>query len=108
MSNNNHSLQRISDLVRLVRKGDSVSLTELRNQLGKTTDEVAAKIGVSERQLKSWELGEEQPSGILHSAWKLRLSDYVDEEISMLISTDNPELVTNFWEILWRLHDLNY
>ena len=108
MSNNNHSLQRISDLVQLVRKGDSVSLTELRNQLGKTTDEVAAKIGVSERQLKSWELGEEQPSGILHSAWKLRLSDYVDEEISMLISTDNPELVTNFWEILWRLHDLNY
>lgn len=108
MSNNNHSLQRISDLVRLVRKEDSVSLTELRNQLGKTTDEVAAKIGVSERQLKSWELGEEQPSGILHSAWKLRLSDYVDEEISMLISTDNPELVTNFWEILWRLHDLNY
>jgi len=108
MSNNNHSLQRISDLVRLVRKEDSVSLTELRNQLEKTTDEVAAKIGVSERQLKSWELGEEQPSGILHSAWKLRLSDYVDEEISMLISTDNPELVTNFWEILWRLHDLNY
>ena len=105
MSNNNHHLQQLENLIRLVRKGDPVSLTELRNQLGKTRKEIAAKVGVSEHQLKCWELEEQQPSGKLHSFWKLRLNDYVDEEISALIGTKNAELVTHFWEILWRLND---
>ena len=105
MSNNHHSLQRVSDLIRLVKKGDPVFLTELRNQLGKTMEEIADKVGVSEHQLKSWELGEQQPSGILHASWKLRLSDFIDEEISALINTENPKLVTRFWELLWRLDD---
>ena len=105
MSNNHHSLERIYDLIRLVKKGDSASLTELRSQLGKTREEIAEKVGVSEQQLKYWESGKQQPSGIVHSSWKLRLSDYIDEEISALINTDNPKLVTHFWEILWRLDD---
>ena len=105
MSNNHDSLERISDLIKLVKKGDSASLTELRNQLGKTSEEIAEKVGVSEQQLIYWESGEQQPSGILHSSWKLRLSDYIDEKISTLLDTENPELVTHFWEILWRLND---
>ncbi len=105
MSNNHHSLQRVSDLIRLVKKGDTPSLAELRNQLDKTREEIADKIGVSEQQFKYWESGEQQPSGILYSSWKLTLSDHIDTEISALISTENPELVTHFWEILWRLDD---
>ena len=105
MLNNNHHLQQLEDWIRLVKKGDPVSLTELRNHLGKTSKEIADKVGVSEYQFKCWELGEQQPSDEHHSFWKLRLSDYVDERISALIGTDNAELVTNFWEILWRLND---
>jgi DNA-binding XRE family transcriptional regulator len=105
MLNNNHHLQQLEDWIRLVKKGDPTSLMELRNQLGKTSREIADKLGVSEQQLCCWERGEQQPSGILHASWKLALSDYVDEEISTLINTGNPELVTHFWEILWRLND---
>ncbi len=102
---NNHHLQRVENLIRLVKKGDTVSLAELRNQLGKTRKEIANKVGVSEHQLKCWELGEQQPSGKHYSFLKLRLSDYIDEEISALINTGNPELVSHFLEILWRLDD---
>ena len=105
MSNNNHSLQQVENLIRLIRKGDAVSLTKLRNQLGITSNEIANKVGVSEHQFRQWELGEQQPSGEYHSFWKLRLSDYIDEEISALIGTKSHELVIHFWEILWRLND---
>lgn len=80
-------------------------MTELRGQLGKTRKEIAERVGVSEHQFKYWELGKQQPSGTQHSLWKLKLSDYIDEEISALIGTNNAELVTHFWEILWRLND---
>ena len=103
MSNNNHSLQWVQDLIRLVKKGDSASLAELRNQLGKTRTEIADKVGVSEQKLKYWELGEQQPSSRFYSFWKLRLSDYVDKEISDLLRTKDAELVTQFWELMWRL-----
>ena len=105
MSNNQHHLQQLENLIRLVKKGDPVSLAELRNQLGKTRKEIADKVGVSEHQLKCWELEEQQPSGKHHSFWKLRLNDYVDEKISALIETKNAKLVNHFWEILWRLND---
>ena len=105
MSNNHHHLPQVENLIRLVKKGDHVSLTELRDQLGKTRKEIANKVGISEHQLKCWELGEQQPSAKHDSFWKLRLSDYIDEEISVLINTDNPELVSHFWEILWYLSD---
>ena len=105
MPNNNHHRQQLEDLIRLVKKGDPASLTELRNQLGKTGKEIAEEVGVSEHQLKCWELGEQQPSSKHYTRWKIKLSDYIDEEISLLIGTENPELVTHFWEILWRLND---
>lgn len=105
MSNNHHNLQQVENFIRLVKKGDPVSLTELRNQLGIVRKEIADKVGVSEHQLECWELGEQQPSRKHHSFWKLRLSDYVDEEISVLIGTKNTDLITKFLEILWRLND---
>ena len=103
MSNNHHSLQQVEDFIRLVKKGDSASLAELRNQLGKTRTEIADKVGVSEQQLKYWELGEQQPSTRFYSFWRLRLSDYVDEEISVTLRIKDAEFVTQFWELMWRL-----
>ena len=96
-------MQQLEDLIRLVKKGDHASLTELRNHLGKTSKEIADKVGVSEQQLGRWELGEQQPSNKHYILWKIKLSDCIDEKISTLIGTSNPELVTHFWEILWRL-----
>jgi transcriptional regulator with XRE-family HTH domain len=105
MSNNNHHLQQLETFIRLVREGDPVSLKELREQLGKTRKEIADKIGVSEHELKCWELGEQQPSSKHHSFWKIRLNDYVDERIAVLIRTKDTKLVTHFWEILSHLSD---
>ena len=105
MSNNNHHLQQLEDWIRLVKKGDPASLIELRNQLGKTSKEIAEKVGVSEQQLSCWELGEHQPSNKHYSLWKIKLSDCIDEKISILIGISNPELVNHFCEILWRLND---
>ena len=102
---NNHSVQRLADLIQLVRKGDRVSLTELREQLGKTREEIAKKVGVSEHQLGHWELGVQEPTGVYHIFWKLRLSDHIDNEIAVLLGTENTELITQFWEIMWRLNE---
>ena len=105
MSDNSRSVQRVEDLIRLVRKGNPASLTELRKHLGKTRKEIASKVGVSEDQLEDWELGEQQPSSIHHSFWKLSLSDYIDEEISALLKVDNAELINKFWEVMWHLDE---
>lgn len=105
ISNDHHSMQQVENLIRLVKKGDFVSLTKLRHQLGKTAEGIANEVGVSVHQFRSWELGEKQPSNIWHAFWKLRLSDYIDDAISTLLGTDNAEIVTKFWEIMWRLND---
>lgn len=105
MSNNDHSIQRLAELIQLVRKGDHESLAKVREQLGKTREEIAKKVGVSERQLGHWEQGVQEPSSVYHVFWKLRLSDHIDNEIAMLLGTENAELITQFWEIMWRLND---
>jgi len=99
------SVQRIESLIRLVKKGDPASLTQLRQKLGIGREEIAIKAGVSESQLRHWELGEQQPSSIQHTSWKLRLSDYIDEEISELLGMDKGEIINQLWEIMWRLND---
>ena len=98
-------MQLVEELVRLVKNGDTSSLTEVRQKLGKTQNEVAVLVGVPESQLEQWENGEIQPSHIHHALWKLRLSDYVDDEICRLLGTENNEVVNKFWELIWSLND---
>ena len=105
MSDNHYYMQQVEGFIQLVKKGDYASLTELRQQLGKTMEDIADKVGVSVHELSSWELGEKQPSNAYHAFWKLRLSDYIDDAISTLLGTEDAELVTQFWEIMWRLHE---
>ena len=101
----NHSIQWVANLIQLVRKGDHVSLAELREQLGITREEIAKKVGISEHQLGHWELGVHEPTSVYHIFWKLRLSDHIDNEIAVLLRTENTELITQFWEIIWRLNE---
>jgi len=100
-----YSLQQVEYLMQLVKKGDSLSLTQLRQELGKTQMEIATKIGVSEHQLGKWEKGEQQPSGRYFAQWRLKLSYYVDDVISDFLGTEDVEIVTRYWELMWRLID---
>jgi len=100
-----HSMQQVEHLVRLVKRGDASSLTQLRQELGKTQKEIALKVGVSEHQLGRWERGEQQPSGLHCANWKLALSYYVDHVISALLGTEDIEVNIQFWRLIWRLTD---
>ena len=99
------SRQQVEHLIRLVKKGDASSLTQLRQELGKTQEEIASRIGVSERQLGQWEEGEQQPSGRHYAHWRLKLSYYVDGTISDLLGTEDTEIITRYWELMWGLID---
>ena len=105
MVGQSYSLQQVEHLVRLVKKGDASSLAQARQELGKTQKEIALQVGVSERQLGRWEKGEQQPSRTHYVLWKLRLSDYVDGLISGLLGTNNMDVITRFWELIWELID---
>ncbi len=98
-----YSRQQVEYLIRLVKNGDVYSLTQLRQHLGKTQMEIALEIGVSESQLGLWEQGKEQPSGIHHAHWKLKLSNYIDDAISDLLRTENKGVITRFWKLMWSL-----
>ncbi len=100
-----HSMQRVEHLVRLLKNGNAPSLAEIRQELGKTRREVAQKIGVSAHQLEQWEKEQEQPSTTHYAQWKVKLSYYIDEVISGLLGTEDEEINTRFWEVMWRLID---
>ena len=105
MPDNHYSMQQVEGLIRLVKKGDSASLAELRQQLGKTVEEMAERVGVYADEFMAWETGKKQPTDGRQAFWRLRLSDYVDDAIIGLLGTSDSELVTKFWEIMWRLNE---
>jgi len=100
-----YSMRQVEYLIQLVKKGDTPSLAQLRQELGKTQMEIAAKIGISEQQLGWWEKGEQQPSGRHYTQWRLKLSYYVDDVISVFLGTKDMEIITRYWELMWGLTD---
>ena len=107
---NNHQshsnlLKQIEQLVHLVKKGDPSSLTELRQKLGITQNELALKMNVSQHQLQKWEESPKKLSGKNQTQWKLKLSSYIDGVISDLLGTKNTEVNIKFWKIVWELVD---
>lgn len=91
--------------IALLKKGDASSLKQLRCLLGKTQPELAREIGVSEDALEAWEVGEQQPSGTQLARWKIKLASYIDEKIAVILSTQNSEVSSSFWSLLWELVD---
>jgi hypothetical protein len=63
-------------------------------------------VGVPAKLLASWENGKTEPEHRQLIAWRLKMGDLVDSVIANYLNTDNPELVTQFWELLWRLGDI--
>jgi transcriptional regulator with XRE-family HTH domain len=88
----------------LVKNGDASSLQKLRTMLGKSLNEIASLISVGAEDLEKWEKGEAQPTSLKHAYWKLKLADFVDAEIARFLGTDNPEVVTPFWRLIWTLN----
>lgn len=97
-------LQRVENIMLLVKHGDASSLKKLRTILGKSPNEIASLIGVGAEDLEKWEKGEAQPTSLKHAHWKLKLTDFVDVEIARFLGTDNPEVVIPFWQLIWTLN----
>jgi DNA-binding transcriptional regulator YiaG len=100
------TIEEIENAVGLVRRGDSVSLAEVRRYLGISARGIADSLGITEVILKSWEDGKTKPANNQLIAWRLKIGDFVDERIASYIRTNNKDLITQFWEIMWRLNDL--
>jgi DNA-binding transcriptional regulator YiaG len=97
--------QRVENLIRLIKRGNSASLSQARNELGITLAEFADNFGIPKEQLAKWESGVEQPSDKDYIRWKLKLSNLVDAAIAGLLGTEDTNTITQFWELMWELVD---
>ena len=97
------SVQSVTELVRLVKKGDRSSLYLLRERLGRSRAELAAHISIPESRLAAWEENRETLSAGQQALWRVKLSDYLNLEIRAVLGTDNADLLEHFWDLLWRL-----
>jgi len=97
------SVQSVTGLVGLVKKGDCSSLLLLRERLGRSRAELAAHISIPESQLAAWEENREALSAGQLALWRVKLSDYLNLEIRSVLGTDNADLLAHFWDLLWRL-----
>ena len=98
-------VQQVDNLIRLLKKGDTSSLAQLRNLIGIKRSDLSSKIGVSEQKLELWENGEEQPSSLHYSLWKIRLGDYLDKKIARYLGTEDNEVINEYLALIWGLVD---
>lgn len=91
--------------ISLLKKGDAASLRQLRIILDRTRPELAQKIGISEQKLELWETEMQQPTGLQRARWKIKLASYVDEKISAVLNTQDNEISSRFWSLIWELVD---
>jgi len=103
MSEERHRMQQVDHLIRLLRKGDVKSLTQLRNLLGIKPNDLAPQIGVSGHMLELWENEQEQPLGLHYALWKIKLSSYVDDRISIFLGTNDSAVTSKYWALVWDL-----
>jgi len=95
--------QHVNNLIRLLRSGDAQSLTQLRNLLAIDSHDLAHQIGVSAQTLELWEKGEKKPLGLHYAIWKIKLSSYLDNKISLLLGTNDSEITSKYWALVWDL-----
>jgi len=97
--------QKVDNLIKLLKKGDAPSLAQLRHQLNIARDELAEEVGVAEETLEMWENDWDQPSGTQQAVWKIRLSSHLDDSISSFLDTEDSEIISNYWALIWELVD---
>ena len=96
-------MQRVDSLISLLRKGDANSLTQLRNLLVIKPSDLARQTGVSSQTLELWENEEVQPIGMHYALWKIRLSSYLDDKISIFLGTNDSEVTNKYLALVWDL-----
>jgi DNA-binding XRE family transcriptional regulator len=100
------NISEIEYLVGLLYQGNAASLAKARQEMGITLNQLSALIDISADTLNTWETGAENPSQRQLIAWRLKTGDFLEEKMSHYLGTDNPELIMQLWEIMWRLNDL--
>jgi DNA-binding transcriptional regulator YiaG len=100
------TFSEIESLIGLIRQGNPFSLAKARRQLGVTPSELSALIGISEDTLNAWEIEQDTPSQKFLISWRLKLGSFMEQKMASYLRTTDPELIHQFWEILWKLNDL--
>jgi DNA-binding transcriptional regulator YiaG len=100
------TLDEIERIIGLIRKGNPGSLAKARSIVGIETGEFSILMGISDNLLIAWETEKESPSQKSLITWRLKLGDFIEGKIASYLRTDDPELIHQFWEIMWRLNDL--
>jgi hypothetical protein len=72
-------------------------------RLGRSRAELAAHMAIPELRLLSWEENSETLSTGQQSLWRVELRGYLNLEIRKALRTDNPELLSCFCDLVWRL-----
>jgi DNA-binding XRE family transcriptional regulator len=103
MPEDRYAVQTVDTLVTLLKRGDSNSLTRLRNLLDIKRSQLALEIGVSEQTLEFWEGGKEQPPHSSYSSWKIKLSSHLNSRIATYLGTENGEVIHKYWALIWEL-----
>jgi DNA-binding XRE family transcriptional regulator len=98
-------MSKMDDLVRLLKKGDAPSLTQLRKLLSIKRKDLASDIGIPEETLELWEDGKERPTSLNSALWKIKLGSHLDKKISTLLGTEDNEVTSKYWSLIWELVD---
>lgn len=99
-------IDEIDSLIGLVKIGNAVSLAKARRELGVTIKELSTHMGVSENILYAWETESETPPHKNLLAWRIKVGNLLEEEIANYLGTSDPDVIHQFWDIMWRLNDL--
>ena len=100
------TFNEIESLVGLIRKGNPFSLAKARRQLGVAASEFSCLMGIPENTLNTLEIEQETPSQKFLISWRLKLGSFMEQKMASYLRTTDPELIHQFWEILWKLNDL--
>jgi DNA-binding transcriptional regulator YiaG len=97
--------QPVDSLIKLLKNGDALSLTQLRINIGVERSDLASDINVTERTLAAWESGKKQPSASNSRIWKIKLGSRLDVKIASYLGTQSLDLIHKYWALIWELVD---
>jgi DNA-binding transcriptional regulator YiaG len=104
--NSSHpTMAEIEFIIGLIKKGNASSLAKVRRILEVTVSEFSTIMGIPENTLISWEIETDTPPHKSLIIWRIKLGDFIEGKISRYLRTTNPELIHQFWDIMWRLND---
>jgi transcriptional regulator with XRE-family HTH domain len=99
-------IDKIDSIMGLVRIGDAASLAKARQELGISLNELSKLMQISENTLNAWETKVEIPPHKNLLAWRVKIGSFLEEQIANYLGTTDPDMIHQFWDLMWRLNDL--